>query len=383
MEDRRALIVSTARDRGALAAVRALNSAGWTVGVGTPDGAGMVTASNACAHRHVVARPRGDGSAFVSGVQEAVRSGRYDIVFGAGDDWMAALAEFRDQIPAPVAHPRASAVRTALDKLELAEAAARAGLAAPRTVAGTPEALRFWIGPVVVKCREHWSPGQTRPHRIEAQRFDRPQEALGQLDRITASGARAVLQKPIDGSLSALVGLFHRGRLDGRVQQVSSRVYPTPNGVSTRAHTVPVDSALASRAEALLSDIGWEGLVELQFLLDEHGTPHLIDLNGRFYGSMALADAARPGLAHTWALRTLGEPAARLEDAPEGHRYVWGAGDVRRALVERRENLSQDLRETVLWGRGARHSVWDPRDMGPTRQLVLDRLGLPGRSPRT
>ncbi|MGJ9426276.1 ATP-grasp domain-containing protein [Nesterenkonia halotolerans] len=383
MTHRRALIVSTARDRGSLAAVRALHRAGWTVGVGTPDGGGMVTASKACARRHVVARPRGDSAAFVHDVQEAVRSGGYDIVFGAGDDWMAALAEFREQIPVPVAHPPSSAVRTALDKLELAQAAARARITTPRTVAATPEALRLWIGPVVVKCREHWSPGQTMPYRIEAQRFDGPRQALPQMERIHAAGARAVLQKPVEGSLTALVGLFHHGRLDGRVQQISSRVFPTPNGVSTRAHTVPVEDELAARAESLLSDIGWEGLVELQFLLAEDGTPHLIDLNGRFYGSMALADAARPGLAHTWALRTLGEPTETLQDAAVGHRYAWGAGDVRRAMVERRDSLTRDLGETVRWARGARHSVWDLSDLGPTRQLVLDRLSLPVRSARS
>ena len=69
---RRALVVGTGRDRGALAAARALERAGWHVGVGTPDGPGMLGATRAAAARHEVPRPRGDGARFIDGVRRAV-----------------------------------------------------------------------------------------------------------------------------------------------------------------------------------------------------------------------------------------------------------------------------------------------------------------------
>ncbi|MDD9204840.1 hypothetical protein PU560_00005, partial [Georgenia sp. 10Sc9-8] len=68
------------------------------------------------------------------------------------------------------------------------------------------------------------------------------------------------------------------------------------------------------------------GLVELQFLTGADGVPHLIDLNGRFFGSMALSNAARPGLTDDWGRLALGEPVGRLPDARPGVRYVWAAG---------------------------------------------------------
>lgn len=105
---RRALIASTGRDRGALAAARSLQRSGWFVGVGTPEGGGMVGASRTCEATHVVPRPRGDMGAFVDGVREAVQHGAYQVVFGGGDDWMAALSAYRDQIPAVVAHRTSS-----------------------------------------------------------------------------------------------------------------------------------------------------------------------------------------------------------------------------------------------------------------------------------
>lgn len=371
---RHALIVSTGRDRGALAAARSLSRTGWVVGVGTPDGPGMLGASRACTATHHVSRPRGDSADFVDGVRAAIATGGYQIVFGGNDDWMAALSAYRQDIPARIAHPDFTVVQTGLDKVDLAEHAHRVGLAAPHTVPATDRALSRWRGPVVVKCRTHWRPGQTRRHRIDARQFADATAARAQVDLILQAGGDPVLQRPVDGDLGAIVGIFQDGRLHGRVQQRTARLWPTPQGMSARARTVPVDPALIARAEALLCRIGWHGLVELQFLTGTDDIPHLIDLNGRFYGSLALADAACPGLLDGWARLALGEPLPELADGIPGLRFTWWAGDLRRAAVERRGGLAADTLGTLASGLRARHSVWDPRDPGPTWQLIRERL---------
>ncbi|MHA7293297.1 ATP-grasp domain-containing protein [Arthrobacter sp. HLT1-21] len=380
-EGPRALVISTSRDRGALAAVRSLRQSGWLVGVGTPDDGGMLGASAACSARHVVPRPRQDGSAFTEGVRRAVALGSYDVVFGGGDDWMAALATYRDDIPTHVAHPPAAVVDAALNKVDLTARAHRLGLAAPRTVPATDQTMTEWRGPVVVKCLSHWAHGQTRPHRIEAKLFPDVVSAGPQIDRVRKAGAEPILQKPVQGHLGALIGVFHDGRLNGRVQQVTSRLWPTPNGVSTRAETVPVDEELAARAEALLSDLDWWGLVELQFLIDDDGVHHLIDLNGRFFGSMALTNASRPGLTDLWGRLVLGENVEKLADATPGMRYAWTAGDLRRASVERRGGPVADVVNTLRWAGRSRHSVWDVKDLGPTLHLASARLRRVDRKP--
>lgn len=334
----------------------------------------MLGASRACSATHHVPRPRGDSAAFVEGVHAAVTTGGYQIVFGGNDDWMAALSAYRDEVPAQVAHPDFATVLTALDKVELAEHAHRVGLAAPHTVPATDRAMSRWVGPVVVKCRTHWHPGQTRRHRIDARQFPHITAALAQVNLIVQAGGDPVLQRPVDGDLGALVGIFHDGLLRGRVQQRTARLWPTPQGMSARAHTIPVDPTLVAAAERLLSDIGWHGLVELQFLTGADGVPHLIDLNGRFYGSLALADAACPGLLDGWARMVLGEPLPDLPDGIPGLRFTWWAGDLRRAAVERRGGLPADTLGTLASGLRARHSVWDRRDTGPTWQLIRERL---------
>lgn len=333
----------------------------------------MVAASNACRARHEVPRPRGDAADFVAAVRRAIGDGGYDIVFGGADDWMAALAAARDELPTAVASPSRATVDAALDKLGLTRRAAAVGLASPVTVLATADTVASWTGPVVVKCRSHWFAGVRRGHRIEARRFDDVGAALHRIRTIRAAGFEAVLQQPIDGQLGALVGLFHDGRLRGRVQQIAPRLWPTPSGVSSRALTVPVDEVLARRCEDLLAGLGWTGLVELQFLLDDDGRPHLIDLNGRFYGSMALAIAAGPNLPDAWARQVVGAPLPPLPDARPGVRYVWTAGDLRRAVTERRGGLVGDVLSTVRWRHGAATSIWERTDPGPLLDLIVSK----------
>lgn len=370
----RALILTNGGARGSLAAVRALGRAGWHVAVGTPGDPGIVAASRWCRRVHVVPPPQVNGDAFADALRSVIARGGYSVVFGGGDDWVGALAAHRDGLPARVAHPDAGSVSLAFDKLELGRRARRAGLSAPRTEPSDGPTLRSWDGAVVVKCRTHWVAGQSRRGRIDTQRFDDPSHAHELVRTMRRAGFEPVLQEVVTGRLEALSGLFDRGRLRGRVQQIAHGVWPVPDGVSCRAETVPVDEDLAERVDVLLDDIGWSGLVELQFLRPPGGDPHLIDLNGRFYGSMPLAIAAGTNLPDAWGRLTLGLPVPGLPDARPGVRYVWLGGDLRRAWAERRGGLVADVSATIAWSLTGTTSVVDLRDPRPTVAYVADGL---------
>lgn len=359
--------------------MRALGRAGWRVGVASPDGDGLAARSRWCDRSHVVPRPRGDGRDFLPALAIAVRAGGYDLVVGGADDWAAALATWGGDLDVTVGHPDAKAMLRAIDKLELARAAAAHGLATPRTEPATDATIASWRGPVVVKCRSHWAEGLLEHTRIEASRHDDVGAAAAALGRIRAAGLEAVLQEPVRGELSALVGLHVDGRLRGRVQQRSAGTWPTPLGVSATAETVPVDERLAARASALLEELEWSGLVELQFLTPPGGEPMLIDLNGRYFGSMALSLAAGPNLPDAGARVALGEPLPPLPDGRPGVRYVWTAGELRRAWVEQEGGRLADLRRALRRVRAADAvSVFSTDDLGPTRWLLRERLARRG-----
>ena len=364
----RALIVENGQSRGALAAARGLADAGWTVGVGWPGGFSWAACSRYARRRHRVP-PAGMGvDAFVTAVAAAVDAGGYGLVFGAGDAEVLALSHGRDRISARVPHAPHEQVTAAFDKLAMYRAAAAAGLGTPPVEEASPAALARLGGPVVVKARLHAPPGaRSSSGRLEAAVARDRKEAEGLVAEMRSAGGQPLLQAHVEGRLMALVTVMDAGG-EPRVtlQQLAERIWPVPAGVSVRARTVEVDEELAHRLAGLLRRLGWFGLAEAQFVVPPSGPPQLIDLNGRFYGSLALALGAGVNLPAIWAALAVGDdPGPLLASGRVGARYHWLEADLRRALVERREGLARDVVDCALYARNAHHSIWQVRDPVP------------------
>jgi predicted ATP-grasp superfamily ATP-dependent carboligase len=383
----RALVVEQGTSRGALAAVRALSAAGWHVGVGTPAGRGLASASRYCGARHVVRPAHEDLAQFLSDTADAVRRGGYDVVFGAGEAELLALSAHREAVPAVVPHPERGAVRRALSKSELADAATRAGLAVPRVL--DPTTLTGESELFAVKAEMHANPEQPgSAPRIDTNVVVGANAARRRVEEIRALGGRPLVQEFHEGRLLAY-SVVTRGDGDDVVaesMQVASHIWPLRAGASCRARTIAVDSRIAAPAARLLRDLGWFGLAELQFVVPPEGEPRLIDLNGRFYGSLSLAVAAGANLPAVWADLSLGRAVRPIRARP-GVRYQWLHGDLQRAAATGGVGARViDGLRTVGAGIGATHSVAMARDPAPAlselRRIALARRPVGAASAR-
>ena len=88
------------------------------------------------------------------------------------------------------------------------------------------------------------------------------------------------------------------------------------------------------QAERLLKRVGWRGVAMVEFKVDrESGTPYLMEVNGRFWGSLQLAidagvDFPRLLLEVARGVDTGEPPPYRV-----GVRLRWGLGDVDHLLA--------------------------------------------------
>jgi predicted ATP-grasp superfamily ATP-dependent carboligase len=361
----RALIVSEGRSRAALAGARALGRAGWTVGSGAPRPGGLVESSRWVGRFHRVPLPERDLNGFLGAVAGAVREGGYEVVFGSGDAEILALSAGRASIGAVVPYGAHESLLRAIDKLELAGAAERAGLSSPRTVATDAGHLAEVEGPVVVKARLHWEPGlRGAPSRVDPTIEPGRAGAVRRAAEIRGDGGQPILQEVMRGRLMSMTALAdRRGAVVACEQQVATHTWPLDVGGGTRAVTVECDLDLAGRVARLLADLGWFGLAQVQFLQESTGPPRIIDLNGRFYGSMALAVAAGPNFPDLWARLATDRPLPPVPVARAGVRFQWLEGDLKRV---RAEGLGLGgMFGCLARAPGAVHSMWDPWDRGP------------------
>ena len=365
----RALIVEDGTQRGALAAVRSLGRAGYEVAVASPQ-KGHAARSRYCARWHAIPAPVEPTGVFAGAVSDLVARHGYEVAFGVGDAEAIALSEHRDVIGCELGYPDHDVVRSSFDKVWVAEAAERAGIAVPRQVEGDP------VFPVLVKERIHGPETATATSmRVFATRADDAAELADALGAIEERGGVPVVEEFVTGPLEALVVFAHEGSVRAISHQVADKVYPPGAGVSVRATTIAVDDALALKVDDLIADMGWSGVAEMQFLRPPDGEARLIDFNGRFYGSLALAIAAGVDLPVLWARAISGDPPVKQIRARAGVRYQWLEGDLRRAVRQRGETGIMDVLRTLAVAPRATHSIWGASDPWPAVRFAAVLVG--------
>jgi hypothetical protein len=236
---------------------------------------------------HEVTAPEQDAGRTVDEVGALMRSLRPAAYLPLDDGavWMTGELETGDVV---VAGPTGPAVEYALDKDLQIEAARAAGLNVPATA-----------------VLESVAQAETGEFPV----FVKPARALysvdGHLVRPTGKVAADVeelarleddewypplLAQPLVRGTGE--GLFGHATADGVIGWSAHRRIRmlNPQGSASSACTShPVDEALVAPAERFLSEIGWRGLFMLEFLRDTEGTPWFMELNGRAWGSLALA----------------------------------------------------------------------------------------------
>lgn len=351
MRGRNVLIVESGWGRGSLCATRGLVRAGHAVSVaGQQRGHAARSRFSRCWFRV----PETDAGTFAERVAEIVERGRFQVVFAGDDENLLALSANRDLLgDAVFPHPADPAVHRALDKVALYETAEECGIAVPQTSRSRPpQGAQLWIA----KQRMY---GRGRSHTYSCG------TEFADLDE------NLIYQRVVEGDLLAVVTLTNPG---GRVlymgAQRAETLSPEPFGASARARSVPLDPPLEESVTRLLARLDWWGLAELQFVVSADGVPHLIDFNGRFYGSMALTNAAGVDLPSAWLAAALGEPVL-VGRARPGIRYQWLEGDLRRAWA-RKAGRRREIVGALRYAPGAAHSLWAPTDPLPAVRQVTD-----------
>ena len=367
----RILIVEDGRQRGALAAVRSLGRAGHEVGVAAPVDA-LSSWSRWCARTHLIPRPSDPSAA--TQLKELIRNHNYDVIFGVGDSECLMLAGAREHLDAAVGVVEHGSLVRALDKSELGEVGDRLGIRTPAILDRIPDNLS--CAGLIIKEKIH---GQENPdgragHSAPAL-VHTGHEAEAAAADIRSAGGTPLFQEALRGELVAYCVVRDRdGRALGDLQQRATRTFPPEAGVSVRAETTPVSPQIREDCSRLLDELGVWGVAEIQFIAPPDGRPALIDVNPRFYGSMALAIKAGIDLPMLATAVVSKQNLPAFKTARVGVRYQWLEGDLRRARIERRNGLMKDLASSVGFAPGAAHSIFALRDPKPPARFAAELL---------
>ncbi len=334
------------RSRSAVAAVRALGQAGYRPLVTVTGGRSAAAASRSCAG--VLRVPPADSPTYRDAIEKHLGAAPGAVVLAASDAVLVALEQ-----------PGAELV----DKAALPERTAAAGLRGPatRTFAGAAELLAAAGDldyPLVVKAAVKIRPGEV------TRRVDAPNTLAG---AVAALSGPIVVQPFTLGTMRAVCGVVHEGRLLAVVHQRYERIWPPGAGTASAAVTTAPDEDLEARLPRLLA--GHSGVFQVQLIEDQ-----VIDVNPRVYGSLPLAVAAGANLPAIACDAVRGRVPDSVVRGRPGVRYRWLEGDVRSVLHGLRNgDLSPwTAVRALLPHRGTAHSVESFRDPGPLLVRLVD-----------
>lgn len=388
------ILITDGDNRASLALTRSLGRDHRVI-VGSVQPKSLSSVSRFCHSGFTYPDPARDEAGFVAAVAKAVHEHRIDVLVPVTDITTFSIAENSHRFPASCRLPLSSleALRKAADKAAVVRMALELGVPAPRTQfierrdAVPPIADDQY--PLVVKpARSRLRLGNGWVGTSVSYAYNR--EALLQtLAKLPEDAFPVLLQERIPGEGMGVFACYDRGQCVALFSHRRIREKPPSGGVSVMRESAPLDPVAASYATRLLDSLGWHGVAMVEFKRDERdGTPHIMEINGRFWGSLQLAiDAGldfpglmlriadgktvapappyRVGVRSRWLwgdidalLMLLFKPEERLKLPPE-QRSRWKAlrefcnfSDPQTRLeILRRDDIRPWLLETIRWFR--------------------------------
>jgi predicted ATP-grasp superfamily ATP-dependent carboligase len=100
-----------------------------------------------------------------------------------------------------------------------------------------------------------------------------------------------IIQEYISGAGAGVSMLFDRGKMKAKFSHLRLREYPVSGGPSTLRISIK-EEKMERIARKLMETIDWHGVVMVEFKLTRDGTPVLIEVNPRIWGSINEAVAS-------------------------------------------------------------------------------------------
>ena len=264
--------------------------------------------------------PETDAEACVEALAAFLNSNRRpDIVFAIDDTalWLVDRALASTSASISVASATGDRAVVALDKtLQLAQARA-AGFAVPDTKVITTAADLRTIDTFPAIVKPAMAIAERDGHLTKGSaHYLLSREELDTLAKNETALAYPLLAQPLVAGVGE--GVFGFATADGVINwsghQRVRMMNPHGSGSSACRSIIPSNDIKAA-AERMMMTVGWRGPFMIELLRDAEGTMWFMELNGRLWGSLALA--RRAGYEYpAWAVAQAGDPAWTPEKLP-------------------------------------------------------------------
>lgn len=323
------VLVTDGGNRNALAAVRSLGRRGFEVWAGHRSLWAQSFYSRYCTRRFRHPAPSRDYDRFSEFMLDFLRRRPGDVLIPTSDYSTLFASTHREELAPLVrlAVPDAAALSVAMDKTRTLEVAQELGIEIPRThcPSETDELRRLSRTieyPCVLKPRRGAGAAGVRYAHSSAELLAFHALVAGEKDPVF-DPAFPLVQEYVPGEIHDVCALFNEGKPVASLTQKRLKMVPPPGGIGVLNETTH-EPDLLDRALALLKKLAWHGPAQVEFKIDERDeTPKLMELNGRFWGTLGLAIEAGVDFPYLTCMIASGKNVRTSPDYTVGLRHRW------------------------------------------------------------
>ena len=342
VSNRPGVIVTDGNERSALAVTRSLGQRGVPVYVGAETSVSLAGTSKYCTQSFVYPSPWSHPEEYVACLLEIARQWNATVLFPMTDLAVELIGEHKERVGLAVILPIPSLkqYRKLSDKYQLTAWAKEQGIPIPPTlfvpdgdVSRVIDQVAKW--PVVVKPGRSLLKVDGRWKKTTVLYAHDPHDLRRLYHEVWYLQWPSLLQERISGEGEGVFGLFSSGEPLALFAHRRLRERPPSGGVSVLRESIPLPPQMTDYALRVIKSADWQGVAMVEFKVDrDSGVPYLMEVNGRFWGSLQLAIDA--GVDFPWLLHQLGTGGAIAggnEPYQVGVKSRWWLGDLDHLLL--------------------------------------------------
>ncbi len=342
------VLVTDGEQRAALAVVRSLGHAGYQVFVCSRSGRSLAGASRYARADRAVPNPLGEPERYAQAVETMVRDLAADVLLPVTDAALLALLPIRDRLGARMPFADLDRFTAVSDKRRLLAVAPDLGIAIPRQqVIATPADAALLAGgalqfPLVLKPSRSVTGDGTGRVQLAVEHVAGEAQLRERLEALPPGSFPILAQERVVGPGVGIFLLVWDGELIAAFAHRRIREKPPSGGVSVYRESIAADPVLVARSRDLLAHFGWSGLAMIEYkVAASSGTPYLMEINGRFWGSLQLALDAGVDFPVLLTALALGQRPAPVASYRVGARSRWFWGDVDHLIARLRRTPAE------------------------------------------
>ena len=346
------ILILDGNQRSSLAATRSLGSSGYSVITADTSNKHLSAYSKHTLKSESYTSPYEDEEKFISDILSLIQKHNIDVLFPMTDITTPILLENNHLFTNKIDHlPSLESYLAATDKSCLIRLAEKLDIKTPTTLyfSNKYDIMTFLEKisyPIIVKpsyskikIQGKW--GDTSVHKALNET-----ELLSILDSyIYFDSSPFMLQEYIEGHGAGLFTLFKQAKPIVYFAHKRIKEKPPEGGISVLSESVEPDDQQKAISERILKYLKWHGVAMIEFRISKDGTPYLIEINGRFWGTLQLAIESG-----------INFPLLLVQDSHCPQQYIknirlrWLLGDLDRLYILLKDSkypINRKIRETL------------------------------------